>query len=117
MFPSYRKLILEKLGRTAGLKDIEARIRFEAHLTPEDIHSRYRVLKGAIYGIASHGRINGGFKPGNESRILSNLFLCGGAAHPGPGMPMVLMSGWIAADALDRRSSVEKKQEAWAAAD
>ena len=29
-----------------------------------------------------------------------NLYLCGGAAHPGPGMPMVMMSGWIAADAL-----------------
>ncbi len=28
--------------------------------------------------------------------------MAGGAAHPGPGMPMVLMSGWIAADALDR---------------
>ena len=27
--------------------------------------------------------------------------LAGGAAHPGPGMPMVLMSGWIAADSLD----------------
>jgi diapolycopene oxygenase len=30
------------------------------------------------------------------------LYLAGGAAHPGPGMPMVLMSGWIAADALDK---------------
>ena len=117
MLPKYRKVILEKLGRTAGLKDIESRIRFEACLTPEDIHSRYRVLNGAIYGIASHGRMNGGFKPGNESRILNNFYLCGGAAHPGPGMPMVLMSGWIAADALDRRQFVAKKKESWAAAD
>ena len=30
------------------------------------------------------------------------LYLAGGAAHPGPGMPMVMMSGWIAADALDQ---------------
>jgi len=33
---------------------------------------------------------------------LRGLYLAGGAAHPGPGMPMVLMSGWIAADTLDR---------------
>jgi hypothetical protein len=33
---------------------------------------------------------------------VKGLYLCGGAAHPGPGMPMVMMSGWIAADALDR---------------
>jgi diapolycopene oxygenase len=117
MFPKYRNVILDKLRRTAGLKDIDSRIRFEACLTPEDIHNRYRVLNGAIYGIASHGRLNGGFKPGNESKLLNNLYLCGGAAHPGPGMPMVLMSGWIAADALDQRQIVPKRQESWVAAD
>jgi phytoene desaturase len=108
MFPRYRQVILDKLKRTAGLEDIESRIAFESRLTPQDIHDRYRVLKGAIYGIASHGRLNGGFKPGNVSKSLSNLFLCGGAAHPGPGMPMVLMSGWIAADALDKSGCVGK---------
>jgi phytoene dehydrogenase-like protein len=30
------------------------------------------------------------------------LYLAGGAAHPGPGMPMVMMSGWIAGDTLDK---------------
>jgi diapolycopene oxygenase len=44
----------------------------------------------------------GAFKPANRSRDIRGLYLAGGAAHPGPGMPMVLMSGWIAADALDR---------------
>ena len=33
---------------------------------------------------------------------MKGLYLAGGAAHPGPGMPMVLMSGWIAADSLDQ---------------
>jgi diapolycopene oxygenase len=117
MFPKYRRVILDKLKRCAGLDDIESRIQFEAALTPEDIHRRYRVLNGAIYGIASHGRLEGGFKPGNESKLLQNLYLCGGAAHPGPGMPMVMMSGWIAADALDRRGVIPKRQEACAAAD
>ena len=101
MLPAYRQVILDKLKRTAGLEDIEARIRFERVLTPQDIHDRYRVLNGAIYGLASHGSFNGAFKPGNRSRELRGLYLAGGAAHPGPGMPMVLMSGWIAADTLD----------------
>ena len=101
MFPAYRQTILNKLKRTAGLKDIEERIVFERHLTPQDIHDRYRVSRGAIYGLASHGKFMGAFKPGNRSRFVKNLYLAGGAAHPGPGMPMVMMSGWIAADALD----------------
>ncbi len=103
-------MILNKLERTAGLKDLRAHIRFEAHLTPQDIHDRYRVLNGAIYGIASHGKLQGGFKPSNVSPDLRNLFLAGGAAHPGPGMPMVMMSGWIAADALDRAEVAEKRR-------
>ncbi len=104
MFPAYRQVILDKLKRTAGMQDIEERIVFEAALTPQDIHDRYRVLNGAIYGISSHGVWNGAFKPANRSRELDGMYLAGGAAHPGPGMPMVMMSGWIAADSLDRDS-------------
>ncbi|MGB8340959.1 MAG: phytoene desaturase family protein [Chthoniobacterales bacterium] len=101
MFPEYRYVILEKLRRAAGL-EIDGQIVTEAALTPQDIHDRYAVLNGAIYGIASHGRWTGAFKPSNRSPDLRGLYLAGGAAHPGPGMPMVLMSGWIAADALDQ---------------
>lgn len=102
IFPGYRQKILDKLKRTAGLEDIESRIVVERRLTPVDIHERYRVLDGAIYGLASHGAFTGAFKPGNRSRAVKGLYLAGGAAHPGPGMPMVMMSGWIAADSLDR---------------
>ena len=102
MLPEYRRTILNKLKRTAGMEDIEERILVERALTPQDIHERYKVLDGAIYGLASHGRFTGAFKPGNRSRAVKGLYLAGGAAHPGPGMPMVMMSGWIAADALDQ---------------
>jgi phytoene desaturase len=107
MLPEYRRVILEKLKRTGQMPDIESRIVFERALTPQDIHERYHVLNGAIYGLASHGKFLGAFKPGNRSPDLRGLYLAGGAAHPGPGMPMVLMSGWIAADALDRDSPAD----------
>lgn len=111
MYPAYRKVILDKLARTAGMTDLEEHIKFERWLTPQDIHDRYRVLDGAIYGLASHGRLNGAFKPANRSPDVRGLYLTGGAAHPGPGMPMVLMSGWIAADALDSDRVVEPSRE------
>ena len=111
LFPRYRQTILDKLKTTAGLDDIERRIKVERWLTPQDIHDRYRVLDGAIYGLASHGRLNGAFKPANRSPDVERLYLAGGAAHPGPGMPMVMMSGWIAADTLDKDGLVEPVRE------
>ena len=107
LFPRYRQTILDKLKTTAGLADLEERIRVERWLTPHDIHDRYHVLNGAIYGLASHGRLTGAFKPANRSPDVPGLYLAGGAAHPGPGMPMVLMSGWIAANTLDGDGVVE----------
>jgi len=108
MFPEYRRVILNKLKTTGQMPDLEDRIAFEAKLTPQDIHDRYRVLNGAIYGLASHGKWLGAFKPANRSPDLKGLYFAGGAAHPGPGMPMVLMSGWIAADSLDQDATVPK---------
>ena len=74
------------------------------------------MLNGAIYGITSHGRLQGGFKPANHDPALPGLYLAGGAAHPGPGMPMVLMSGWIAADKLDKDAVVDRRYARAAAA-
>ena len=109
MLPKYREVIFRKLAETAGMDDLEDRIEFERVLTPQDIHERYHVLNGAIYGLASHGKVTGAFKPTNRSPDLEGLYLAGGAAHPGPGMPMAMMSGWIAADALDQDGLVNKK--------
>ena len=108
LYPDYRKVILDKLKRTGGLINLEDAIVTERYLTPQDIQERYGVLDGAIYGIASHGRLQGGFKPANHDPKVQGLYLAGGSAHPGPGMPMVLMSGWIAADHLDHDKIVER---------
>ena len=112
MLPAYRKTIIEKLKTTGGMKDIEQRIVCEDVLTPQDINDRYRVLNGAIYGLASHGRLLGAFKPANHSPDVRGLYLAGGSAHPGPGMPMVMMSGWIAADRLDQDGLVSPQRGA-----
>jgi len=111
MLAPYRRRIIEKLEQTAGLKDLEKHIVFERALTPQDINDRYHVLDGAIYGLASHGRFLGAFKPANRSPDIEGLYLAGGSAHPGPGMPMVMMSGWIAADCVDQDKLVEQRAD------
>ncbi|MFW5798484.1 MAG: phytoene desaturase family protein [Planctomycetota bacterium] len=105
---SYRNVIVDKLRHTGGMTDIEDRIVFESALTPVDIRDRYLTLDGAIYGLASHGRLTGAIKPGNRSPDFKGLYLAGGSAHPGAGMPMAGMSGWIAADTLDKDGLVVK---------
>jgi diapolycopene oxygenase len=99
MFDRYRQTILSKLKRF-GMEDIERHIVVERRLTPRDIERMYNAEGGAIYGLASHGRLKGGFKPRNRSRVVKNLYLAGGSANPGPGVPMVLMSGVTAAWSL-----------------
>lgn len=98
MLPAYREKILDKLEGTGCMPDIRDRIVQMRALTPQDIRDRYTTLEGAIYGLASHGRLTGAFKPANRCPDLGGLYFGGGSVHPGPGMPMALMSGWVAAD-------------------
>lgn len=95
MLEQYRSVIMQKLARF-GMSDIEKHIVVERSLTPNGIERMYNAEGGAIYGLASHGRLGGGFKPRNTSKI-AGLFLAGGSVNPGPGVPMVLMSGVTAA--------------------
>jgi diapolycopene oxygenase len=97
MLEQYRPVIMDKLSRF-GMDDIEDHIVVERSLTPTGIESIYNAEGGAIYGLASHGKLGGGFKPRNSSPV-GGLFVAGGSANPGPGVPMVLMSGVTAAQA------------------
>ncbi|MFM7051416.1 MAG: phytoene desaturase family protein, partial [Planctomycetota bacterium] len=96
LFDQYRRVILDKLKRF-GMEDIEQHIVVERRLTPAGIDRMYNATGGAIYGLASHGRLHGGFKPRNTSSVAKGLYLAGGSVNPGPGTPMVMMSGVTAA--------------------
>ena len=104
----YRPVVMDKLARF-GMSDIEDHIVVEHSLLPRGIERRYHAEGGAIYGLASHGRLKGGFKPRNTSPVLDNLFLAGGSVNPGPGVPMVLMSGVTAADACAKSLGLEER--------
>jgi 1-hydroxycarotenoid 3,4-desaturase len=54
---------------------------------------------GALYGKATHGWLAPMRRPAARSRI-PGLYLAGGSAHPGAGLPMVALGGRLAARAL-----------------
>ncbi len=99
LLEQYKPVVMAKLRRF-GMGDIDKHIVVDRFLTPDGIERLYNAEGGAIYGLASHGRLLGGFKPRNRARAMKGLYLAGGSANPGPGVPMVLMSGVTAAWAL-----------------
>jgi 1-hydroxycarotenoid 3,4-desaturase len=75
--------------------------RAEATLvtTPAVFERLFPATGGALYGQSSHGWMASFSRPGSSSR-LPGLYLAGGSAHPGPGVPMAALSGRIAAATL-----------------
>lgn len=67
--------------------------------TPTDFAQHYPGTGGALYGPVSHGWRASFQRPGARSRI-PGLYLAGGSAHPGPGVPMAALSGKMAAASL-----------------
>lgn len=66
---------------------------------PQDWEALFPGTGGAIYGPAPHGWLSSFERSGSRSR-LPGLYLAGGSAHPGAGVPMVTISGRLAAQAV-----------------
>ena len=93
----YRDHLIELLN-TRGLLD-RARIRDVRFRSPADIENLYNAPGGSIYGKSSNGASAAFDRAANRSPI-SGLFLVGGSAHPGGGVPLVGLSGEIVANAI-----------------
>ncbi len=95
---AYRTVVLETLARY-GL-DIRPRIRSEVVLTPADLQRLTGAWRGALYGISSNQALNAFRRPHNRCPDVAGLYFAGGATHPGGGVPMVTLSGKVAAELL-----------------
>ncbi|MBC7770046.1 MAG: phytoene desaturase [Phycisphaerales bacterium] len=77
-----------------------------ARTTPADFERLFPATGGALYGRATHGWAAAFQRPGARTRS-PGLYLAGGGAHPGAGVPMAALSGRLAAESLlaDRAST------------
>jgi phytoene dehydrogenase-like protein len=67
--------------------------------TPADLESAVRAPGGAIYGTSSNGARAAFMRAKNRSPI-KGLYLVGGSAHPGGGLPLVGISGDLVTEAI-----------------
>ena len=76
--------------------DVRDRLLWREVRTPADLERATRAPGGSIYGTSSNGARAAFLRPANRSP-LPGLFLVGGSAHPGGGLPLVGLSAAIVA--------------------
>lgn len=96
---SYRDRVLAVMAARGF--DVRDRLLWSVVRTPADLERETMAPGGAIYGTASHGARAAFLRPGNAS-VVPGLFLVGGSAHPGGGLPLVGMSADIVANLIGR---------------
>ena len=87
---AYEEHLIDRLG-------VRDRVAVRARRTPADLAAQTGAVGGAIYGAAPHGRLATLRRPGPAVRGVRGLFRVGGTAHPGGGLPLVMLSGKVVA--------------------
>ncbi|GAA4921728.1 phytoene desaturase [Actinomycetospora succinea] len=82
--------------------DVRDRIRHRVVRTPADLERETLSPGGSIYGTSSDGALAAFLRPANRSPV-DGLYLVGGSAHPGGGLPLVTLSAEITAHLVCER--------------
>ncbi|WP_317899125.1 1-hydroxycarotenoid 3,4-desaturase CrtD [Aurantibacillus circumpalustris] len=89
-----REHVINKINRILKT-DIRKLIECEMVFDPRVIESRTSSAFGAIYGNSSNNKFSAFLRHPNFSKKIKNLYFCGGSVHPGPSIPLCLLSAKI----------------------
>lgn len=95
---AYRPVILDKLARFGV--DIRHNIVSEHTFTPNTLQTMTGAWRGALYGPSPNSKWTAFRRPHNRCQDIRGLYFAGGTTHPGGGVPMVTLSGKVAAEML-----------------
>jgi phytoene desaturase len=88
---SYRQRVQRRLEDTV-LPGLGERIVVSQVTTPQHFHDELLSYKGAGFGMEPRLLQSAWFRPHNQSEDVPGLYVVGAGAHPGAGVPGVLMS-------------------------
>jgi phytoene desaturase len=95
----YRERILEDVAANTGV-DLRDRIVVEETFSISDFAERYNSFGGTALGLAHTLRQTAVFRPPHRSEAIDGLYFTGAYTTPGIGVPMCLISGEHAANAV-----------------
>lgn len=95
---AYRDRVLATLARF-GL-DVRERIVVEEIFTPADLARQTGSWRGALYGASPNNALGAFRRPPVRDPRVAGLYYAGGSTHPGGGVPMVALSGRLAAKTI-----------------
>lgn len=96
----YRKKALDSLSNLPGMSNVENEIISESVITPLDFQEKFNAYNGACFGLQPTLLQSNHFRPQAKAEACEALYFTGSSTHPGAGVPIVLMSGKIAAEEL-----------------
>ncbi|MBL7889568.1 MAG: phytoene desaturase [Bacteroidia bacterium] len=94
-----REAMIKKVNRILKT-DIRPMIECEMVFDPRVIEKRTSSAFGAIYGNSSNNKFAAFLRHPNFSKKIKNLYFCGGSVHPGPSIPLCLLSAKITTDLI-----------------
>ncbi|MFJ2617928.1 phytoene desaturase family protein [Glutamicibacter sp. NPDC087344] len=111
---------IKQLASWAKIEDLHSRILVRHTIGPQDFAHLYGASQGGALGLAHTLRQSAMFRPANRSTTVSGLYYAGSTVRPGVGVPMCLISGELAAQAVEGSGSFEartstNKNSQWAA--
>jgi len=95
-----RARVIKKFNTLLG-EDIEKSIVYEKNLDPIFYQNETNAAYGSIYGTQNNGFRSSWKKHANFSADIEGLYFCGGTVHPGPGVPLALLSAKITSELID----------------
>ncbi len=100
-----RERVLDAMSRNVA-PEIKKHIVFEKRIDPNGWASRFNLTHGSAFGLSLTLDQVGPFRPKNRDNTFGNLYFAGASTQPGTGIPLVALSGRLAAERILREEGI-----------